>query len=117
MAHDHDSRYIIYYYICSESNVGSESVVTSKIYKYIKNCFHCFRVTPPLALISGETKSKPAKKIKKISSLCERLSKVHFPSTVKYRHKIKSNLTNQFSLIKSRDAHYQGMLLVEWIME
>lgn len=72
MAHDHDSRYMICYYICSESSVRSESVVTSEIYKYIKNCFHCSRVTPPLALIQGETKSKPAKKIRKISSLCKR---------------------------------------------
>lgn len=72
MAHDRDSRYMICYYICSESSVRSESVVTSEICKYIKNCFHCSRVTPPLALIPGETKSKPAKKIKKISSLCKR---------------------------------------------
>lgn len=72
MAHDHDSLYMICYYICSESSVRSEPVVTSEIYKYIKNCFHCSRVTPPLALIPGETKSKPAKKIKKISSLCKR---------------------------------------------
>ena len=91
----------------SESGIRSESVVTSKIFKYIKNCFHCFRITPTFALISGETKSKPAKKKTKISSLCKR----PLESAVSKRGQIPAQ--NQ---IKSRGAPYMGMLLVEWIM-
>jgi len=51
--------------------------------------------------------------MKKISSLCKR----PLETALSKRGEIQAQNKIKFWLIKSRDAHYQGMLLVEWIME